>query len=121
MVPLWMCPVAIACGNTFVLKPSERVPRSSVRLLELVYEAGLPAGVMNLVHGTKPVVDQLLTGPRVKAVSFVGSSGVARDIYATAAANGKRAQDLGGAKKHSVVMPEADLKQSESTVMSSSF
>src|SRR5215472_18528915 len=72
MVPLWMFPVAIACGNTFVLKPSERVPRTSVRLLELIYEAGLPAGVMNLVHGTKPVVDQLLTDPRVKAVSFVG-------------------------------------------------
>ncbi|PYY14386.1 MAG: methylmalonate-semialdehyde dehydrogenase (CoA acylating) [Acidobacteria bacterium] len=121
MVPLWMFPVAIACGNTFVLKPSERVPRSSVRLLELVYEAGLPAGVMNLVHGTKPVVDQLLTDPRVKAVSFVGSSGVARYIYATAAANGKRAQALGGAKNHSVVMPDADMKHSATTIMSSSF
>ena len=121
MVPLWMFPVAITCGNTFVLKPSERVPRSSVRLLELIYEAGLPAGVMNLVHGTKPVVDQLLTDPRVKAVSFVGSSGVARYIYATAAANGKRAQALGGAKNHSVVMPDADMKHSATTIMSSSF
>ena len=121
MVPLWMFPVAIACGNTFVLKPSERVPRSSVRLLELIYEAGLPAGVLNLVHGTKPVVDQLLTDPRVKAVSFVGSSGVAKYVYATACANGKRAQALGGAKNHSVVMPDADMKHSASTIMSSSF
>jgi len=121
MVPLWMFPVAIACGNTFVLKPSERVPRSSVRLLELIYEAGLPQGVMNLVHGTKPVVDQLLTDPRVKAVSFVGSSAVAKYIYTTAAAQGKRAQALGGAKNHSVVMPDADMKHSASTIMSSSF
>jgi malonate-semialdehyde dehydrogenase (acetylating) / methylmalonate-semialdehyde dehydrogenase len=121
MVPLWMFPVAIACGNTFVLKPSERVPRSSVRLLELIYEAGLPAGVMNLVHGTKQVVDQLLTDPRVKAVSFVGSSPVAKYIYATGAANGKRVQALGGAKNHSVVMPDADMKHSASTIMSSSF
>src|SRR5437588_3278854 len=121
MVPLWMFPVAIACGNTFVLKPSERVPRSSVRLLELIYEAGLPAGVMNLVHGTKPVVDQLLTDPRVKAVSFVGSSPVAKYIYTTGAANGKRVQALGGAKNHSVVMPDADMKHSASTIMSSSF
>jgi malonate-semialdehyde dehydrogenase (acetylating)/methylmalonate-semialdehyde dehydrogenase len=121
MVPLWMFPVAIACGNTFVLKPSERVPRSAVRMLELIYEAGLPAGVMNLVHGTKQVVDQLLTDPRVKAVSFVGSSAVAKYIYTTAAANGKRVQALGGAKNHSVVMPDADMKHSASTIMSSSF
>lgn len=121
MVPLWMFPVAIACGNTFVLKPSERVPRSAVRLLELVHEAGLPAGVMNLVHGTKDVVDQLLSDPRVKAVSFVGSSPVAKYIYGTAAANGKRVQALGGAKNHSVVMPDADMKHSVNTIMSSSF
>ena len=121
MVPLWMFPVAIACGNTFVLKPSERVPRSSVRMLELIYEAGLPPGVMNLVHGTKQVVDQLLTDARVKAVSFVGSSAVAKYIYTTAAANGKRVQALGGAKNHSVVMPDADMKHSASTIMSSSF
>jgi malonate-semialdehyde dehydrogenase (acetylating)/methylmalonate-semialdehyde dehydrogenase len=121
MVPLWMFPVAIACGNTFVLKPSERVPRTSVRLLELIYEAGLPAGVMNLVHGTKEVVDQLLTDPRVKAVSFVGSSAVAKYIYTTAAASGKRVQALGGAKNHSVVMPDADMKHSANTIMSSSF
>lgn len=121
MVPLWMFPVAIACGNTFVLKPSERVPRSAVRLLELVHDAGLPAGVMNLVHGTKDVVDRLLTDPRVKAVSFVGSSPVAKYIYTTAAANGKRVQALGGAKNHSVVMPDADMKHSAATIMSSSF
>jgi malonate-semialdehyde dehydrogenase (acetylating) / methylmalonate-semialdehyde dehydrogenase len=121
MVPLWMFPVAIACGNTFVLKPSERVPRSSVRLLELVYEAGLPAGVMNLVHGKARVVDQLLTDPRVKAVSFVGSSPVAKHIYSTAAAHGKRVQALGGAKNHSVVMPDADMTHSAATIMSSSF
>ena len=121
MVPLWMFPVAIACGNTFVLKPSERVARSAVRLLELVHEAGLPAGVMNLVHGTKEVVDHLLTDARVKAVSFVGSSPVAKHIYTTAAANGKRVQALGGAKNHSVVMPDADMKHSATTIMSSSF
>jgi malonate-semialdehyde dehydrogenase (acetylating)/methylmalonate-semialdehyde dehydrogenase len=121
MVPLWMFPVAIACGNTFVLKPSERVPRSSVRLLELIYEAGLPAGVMNLVHGGKAVVDQLLTDPRVRAASFVGSTNVAKHIYSTAAANGKRVQALGGAKNHSVVMPDADMKHAASTIMASSF
>jgi malonate-semialdehyde dehydrogenase (acetylating)/methylmalonate-semialdehyde dehydrogenase len=121
MVPLWMFPVAIACGNTFVLKPSERVPRSSVRLLELIYEAGLPAGVMNLVHGGKPVVDQLLSDPRVRAVSFVGSTNTAKHIYSTAAANGKRVQALGGAKNHSVVMPDADMKHAASTIMASSF
>ena len=121
MVPLWMCPGAIAWGNTFVLKPSERVARSAVRLLELVHEAGLPAGVMNLVHGTKEVVDHLLTDARVKAVSFVGSSPVAKHIYTTAAANGKRVQALGGAKNHSVVMPDADMKHSATTIMSSSF
>ncbi len=121
MVPLWMFPVAIACGNTFILKPSERVPRSSVRIVELFHEAGLPAGVLNLVHGTKAVVDQLLSDARVKAVSFVGSSAVAKYIYSTAAANGKRVQALGGAKNHSVVMADADMKHSASTIMASSF
>lgn len=121
MVPLWMFPLAIACGNTFVLKPSERVPRSSVRLLELSYEAGLPQGVLNLVHGAKATVDVLLADPRVKAVSFVGSSSVAKYIYETASANGKRVQALGGAKNHSVVMPDADMKHAASTVMASSF
>jgi len=121
MVPLWMFPMSIACGNTFVLKPSDKVPRTSVRLVELAYEAGLPAGVLNLVHGAKDTVDQLLTDPRVRAVSFVGSSAVARYIYQTAANNGKRVQALGGAKNHSVVLPDHDMKSTVSAVMGSSF
>jgi len=121
MVPLWMFPMAIACGNTFVLKPSDKVPRTAVRLVELAYEAGLPAGVLNLVHGAKDTVDYLLADPRVKAVSFVGSSAVARYIYQTASHNGKRVQALGGAKNHSVVLPDADMKSTVSAVMGSSF
>ena len=121
MVPLWMFPMAIACGNTFVLKPSDKVPRTSVRLVELAHQAGLPAGVLNLVHGAKDTVDQLLTDPRVRAVSFVGSSAVARYIYQTAANNGKRVQALGGAKNHSVVLPDHDMKSTVSAVMGSSF
>jgi malonate-semialdehyde dehydrogenase (acetylating)/methylmalonate-semialdehyde dehydrogenase len=121
MVPMWMFPLAIACGNTFVLKPSEKVPRSAVRVVELLYEAGLPAGVVNVVHGANEVVDQLLTDERVKAVSFVGSSGVAKHVYTTAAAHGKRVQALGGAKNHSVVMPDCDMKATVDSVMASSF
>jgi malonate-semialdehyde dehydrogenase (acetylating)/methylmalonate-semialdehyde dehydrogenase len=121
MVPLWMFPMALACGNTFVLKPSDKVPRTSVRLVEIAYQAGLPAGVLNLVHGAKNTVDQLLTDSRVKAVSFVGSSAVARYIYQTAANNGKRVQALGGAKNHSVVMPDHDMKTTVSAIMGSSF
>ena len=121
MVPLWMFPIAIACGNTFVLKPSDRVPRSAVRAAELLYEAGLPAGVISVVHGAKEAVDTLLADPRVKAVSFVGSSSVAKYIYATAAASGKRVQAMGGAKNHSVVMPDCNLKPAVDSIMSSSF
>ena len=121
MVPLWMFPMAIACGNTFVLKPSDKVPRTAVRLVELAGEAGLPPGVLNLVHGAKDTVDHLLTDARVKAVSFVGSSAVARYIYQTAANNGKRVQALGGAKNHSVVLPDADMKSTVAAVMGSSF
>jgi len=121
MVPLWMFPMAIACGNTFVLKPSDKVPRTSVRLVQLAHEAGLPAGVLNLVHGAKDAVDHLLTNPRVKGVSFVGSSAVARYIYQTAANNGKRVQALGGAKNHSVVMPDAEMKSAVAAIMGSSF
>src|SRR5437763_5120507 len=121
MVPLWMFPMAIACGNTFVLKPSDKVPRTAVRLVELAHEAGLPPGVLNLVHGAKSTVDSLLTDPRVKAVSFVGSSAVARYIYQTAANNGKRVQALGGAKNHSVVLPDAEMKSTVAAVMGSSF
>jgi malonate-semialdehyde dehydrogenase (acetylating) / methylmalonate-semialdehyde dehydrogenase len=121
MVPLWMFPMAIACGNTFVLKPSDKVPRTAVRMVELAHEAGMPPGVLNLVHGAKDTVDILLTHPLVRAVSFVGSSGVARYIYQTAANNGKRVQALGGAKNHSVVLPDADLKSTVAAVMGSSF
>jgi len=121
MVPLWMFPVAIACGNTFVLKPSDKVARTAVRLVELAHAAGLPAGVLNLVHGAKSTVDALLTDSRVKAVSFVGSSAVARYIYQTASNQGKRVQALGGAKNHSVVLPDAELKSAVAAVMGSSF
>jgi malonate-semialdehyde dehydrogenase (acetylating) / methylmalonate-semialdehyde dehydrogenase len=121
MVPLWMYPMAIACGNTFVLKPSERVPRTAVRTAELLHEAGLPAGVLNVVHGSKDTVDALLRHPKIRAISFVGSSAVAKYIYATAAAQGKRVQAMGGAKNHSVVMPDADLKNAAQVVLASSF
>ncbi len=121
MVPLWMYPVAIACGNTFVLKPSERVPRTAVRTAELLHEAGLPAGVLNVVHGGKSTVDAILNHPKIRAVSFVGSSAVAKYVYSTAATNGKRVQALGGAKNHSVVMPDADIKNAAQVVMASSF
>ncbi len=121
MVPLWMFPLAIACGNTFVLKPSPALPRSAVRLAELFHEAGLPAGVLNVVHGGKEAVDALLSDARVKAVSFVGSSPVAKYVYTTAAANGKRVQALGGAKNHSVVMPDCDLKPAVDALMASIF
>jgi malonate-semialdehyde dehydrogenase (acetylating)/methylmalonate-semialdehyde dehydrogenase len=110
MVPLWMFPMAIACGNTFVLKPSEKVPSASVRMAELFKEAGLPDGVFNVVHGDKVAVDGLLSHPDVKAVSFVGSTPIARYIYETCAKNGKRVQALGGAKNHAVVLPDADLE-----------
>lgn len=111
MVPMWMFPVAIACGNTFVLKPSPRDPSPSLRIAELLVEAGAPPGVLNVVQGEKPTVDALLAHPGVAAVSFVGSTPIARSIYATAASNGKRVQALGGAKNHAVVLPDADLDQ----------
>jgi len=109
MVPLWMFPVAIACGNTFVLKPSEKVPSASMRMAELFKEAGLPDGVFNVVHGDKEAVDAILTHPDIKAVSFVGSTPIAKYVYETAARHGKRVQALGGAKNHAVVLPDADL------------
>ena len=110
MVPLWMFPVAIACGNTFVLKPSEKVPSASVRMAELFKEAGLPDGVLNVVHGDKTAVDALLNHKDVSAVSFVGSTPIAKYIYETCAHNGKRLQALGGAKNHAVVLPDADFE-----------
>ena len=109
MVPLWMYPVAIACGNTFVLKPSEKVPSTAMRLAELFKEAGLPDGVLNVVHGDKQAVDALIAHRDVRAVSFVGSTPIAQYIYETGAKHGKRVQALGGAKNHAVVLPDADL------------
>jgi malonate-semialdehyde dehydrogenase (acetylating)/methylmalonate-semialdehyde dehydrogenase len=110
MVPLWMFPVAIACGNTFVLKPSEKVPSCSLRMAELLQEAGLPDGVFNVVPGDREAVDALLEHPDVGAVSFVGSTPVARHVYESGTRHGKRVQALGGAKNHAVVMPDADLE-----------
>ncbi len=109
MVPMWMFPVALACGNTFILKPSERDPTLSLRMAELLTEAGLPDGVFNVVHGDKEAVDAILAHPDIRAISFVGSTPIARYIYETGAAHGKRVQALGGAKNHAVVMPDADI------------
>ncbi len=110
MVPLWMFPMAIACGNTFILKPSEKVPSASIRMAQLFQEAGLPDGVFNVVHGDKAAVDAILAHPGIHAVSFVGSTPIAKFIYETCARNGKRVQALGGAKNHAVVLPDADLE-----------
>jgi malonate-semialdehyde dehydrogenase (acetylating)/methylmalonate-semialdehyde dehydrogenase len=121
MVPMWMWPFAIACGNTFVLKPSEKVPLTPTRAVQLLDEAGLPPGVLNLVHGGPQAVDALLRHPLVKAVSFVGSTPVARHIYTTAAAEGKRVQALGGAKNHLVVMPDADMPKTVEAIIGSAF
>jgi malonate-semialdehyde dehydrogenase (acetylating)/methylmalonate-semialdehyde dehydrogenase len=121
MVPLWMWPMAVACGNTFVLKPSERDPSSTLRIAELALEAGLPAGVLNVVNGDKVAVDTLLTDPRVKAISFVGSTPIAEYIYATGCAHGKRVQALGGAKNHAVVMPDADVPNAVNALMGAAY
>jgi malonate-semialdehyde dehydrogenase (acetylating) / methylmalonate-semialdehyde dehydrogenase len=121
MVPLWMMPLALVCGNTFVLKPSQRTPLSVMRLAELLAESGLPPGVLNVVHGAKEAVDALLTHPDVDAVSFVGSATVAQYIYATGATNGKRVQALGGAKNHLLVMDDADLEKTVTALISSAF
>jgi malonate-semialdehyde dehydrogenase (acetylating)/methylmalonate-semialdehyde dehydrogenase len=121
MVPLWMFPVALACGNTFVLKPSEKVPLTANLLGELLIEAGCPAGVFNIVHGDRVAVDALLTDPRVSAVSFVGSTAVARYVYETGTKHGKRVQAAGGAKNHLIVMPDADLDQAVSALAASAF
>ena len=121
MVPLWMYPFAIAAGNTFILKPSERVPMTPTRVIELLLEAGLPVGVIQLVHGGREVVEALLAHPLIRAISFVGSSPVAKIVYKEAAAHGKRVQALGGAKNHLVVMPDADLPQTVDAIMGSAF
>lgn len=121
MVPLWMYPMAIVCGNTFVLKPSERDPSSTLYLAELLHEAGLPNGVLNVVNGDKEAVDVLLTDERTKAVSFVGSTPIAEYIYSTANANGKRCQALGGAKNHAIVMPDADMDNAVNQLLGAAF
>jgi malonate-semialdehyde dehydrogenase (acetylating)/methylmalonate-semialdehyde dehydrogenase len=121
MVPAWMFAIAIACGNAFVLKPSERDPSASILIAELWTLAGLPKGVFNVVHGDKVAVDALLTHPGVSAVSFVGSTPIAKYVYATAAANGKRVQALGGAKNHLVVMPDADMDAAADALVSSAY
>jgi malonate-semialdehyde dehydrogenase (acetylating)/methylmalonate-semialdehyde dehydrogenase len=121
MVPMWMFPLAIVCGNTFILKPSERVPSSTLYIAKLLKEAGLPDGVLNVVNGDKEAVDTLLSDDRVKAVSFVGSTPIAEHIYATASANGKRCQALGGAKNHAIVMPDADMDNAVNQLLGAAF
>ena len=121
MVPMWMFPIAIACGNTFILKPSEKVPSCSLRMAELFKEAGLPDGVFNVVTGDKEAVDALLVHPDVRAVSFVGSTPIAKYIYETAAHHGKRVQALGGAKNHAVVLPDADMDFTADAIMGAAY
>jgi malonate-semialdehyde dehydrogenase (acetylating)/methylmalonate-semialdehyde dehydrogenase len=121
MVPMWMFPLAIVCGNTFILKPSERDPSSTLFIAQLLKQAGLPDGVMNVVNGDKEAVDVLLTDQRIKAVSFVGSTPIAEYIYATASANGKRCQALGGAKNHAIVMPDADMENTVNQLVGAAF
>ena len=121
MVPMWMFPLAIACGNTFILKPSEKDPSCPMRLAELLHEAGLPEGVFNVVNGDKEVVDAILTNNDIKAVSFVGSTPIAKYIYENAAKNEKRVQALGGAKNHLVVMPDCDLEGAVNGLMGAAY
>ncbi len=121
MVPMWMFPIALACGNTFVLKPSEKDPSLSIRLAELLKEAGLPDGVFNVVQGDKEVVDVLLKDPRIQAVSFVGSTPIAQYIYETGSKYGKRVQALGGAKNHALIMPDADIETTANALLGAAF
>ena len=121
MVPMWMFPMAIACGNTFVLKPSEKDPSAPLLVAELLHDAGLPSGVYNVVNGDKEAVDALLHDERVQAVSFVGSTPIAEYIYSTGTANGKRVQALGGAKNHAVIMPDADIDNAVSALMGAAY
>src|SRR3990167_7193425 len=121
MIPLWMFPMAIACGNTFVLKPSEKDPSCSVRLVELAKEAGVPDGVVNIVHGDKETVDALLMHPDIQAISFVGSSAVAEYVYRTGITHNKRVQAFGGAKNHCIVMPDADVNQAAEQLIAAAF
>jgi len=121
MVPLWMYPIAIACGNTFVLKPSEKVPLTAIKIVKLLEKAGLPKGVMNIVHGGREVVDTLLTHPKVKAISFVGSTPIAKYIYEVGTKHGKRVQSNGGAKNFVLLMPDADAENSARGVIEAAF
>ncbi|NRA28780.1 MAG: CoA-acylating methylmalonate-semialdehyde dehydrogenase [Parvularculaceae bacterium] len=121
MIPMWMFGVAIACGNTFILKPSEKDPSVPVRLAELMMEAGAPAGVLNVVHGDKEVVDAILHHPDISAVSFVGSSDIAQYVYATGTANGKRVQAMGGAKNHGIILPDADMEQTVKDMVGAAY
>jgi malonate-semialdehyde dehydrogenase (acetylating)/methylmalonate-semialdehyde dehydrogenase len=121
MVPMWMFPIALACGNTFILKPSERDPSASLVVAAWLKEAGLPDGVFNVVHGDKETVDALLHHPAVSAISFVGSTPIARYIYETAATTGKRCQALGGAKNHMIIMPDADMDQAVDALMGAAY
>ena len=121
MVPMWMFPMAIACGNAFVLKPSEKDPSCALRLAELAQEAGVPDGVLNVVNGDKEAVDAILAHPGIPAISFVGSTPIAKYVYTTGAANGKRVQALGGAKNHMVVMPDADLDQATDALIGAGY
>lgn len=121
MIPLWMFPMAIACGNTFILKPSEKDPSCSIRLAELAREAGVPNGVLNVIQGDKEVVEALIVHPEVKAVSFVGSSNAAEHVYKTATSYNKRVQAFGGAKNHCIVMPDADLDQAAEAIVTSAY
>ena len=121
MIPMWMFAPAIACGNAFILKPSERDPSLPIRLAELMIEAGLPAGILNVVNGDKAAVDAILTDPDIGAISFVGSTPIARYVYGTAAMNGKRAQCFGGAKNHMIIMPDADMDQAVNALMGAGY
>ena len=121
MIPCWMSAVAIACGNTFILKPSEKDPSVPMRLAELMMEAGLPKGVLNVVNGDKEAVDAILTHPDIKAVSFVGSSDIAQYVYSTGTANGKRVQAMGGAKNHGIILPDANLEQAVKDIVGAAY
>ena len=121
MIPCWMSAVAIACGNTFILKPSEKDPSVPMRLAELMMEAGLPKGVLNVVNGDKEAVDAILTHPDIKAVSFVGSSDIAQYVYSTGTAHGKRVQAMGGAKNHGIILPDANLEQAVKDIVGAAY
>ncbi len=121
MIPLWMCAPAIACGNAFIIKPSERDPSVPVRLAELAIEAGLPKGILNVVHGDKEMVDAILDHADIKAISFVGSSDIAQYVYGRGAANGKRVQCMGGAKNHGIILPDADMDQAVADIIGAAY